>query len=106
MELPQIVELMKEPEKLINPQVIVNLRMDLAGIIDDLKLEIFELKLQVSQKLVEIRKTTTSATMAKAELEQTEIWRLYNEKVRLKERLNGFRADLKDKLFLITGQKF
>lgn len=106
MELADILEKTKEPEKLINPQEIVNLRIAIAEIVDDLKEEIFELKLQVSIKLVDIRKHTTSATMAKAELEQTEIYRKYHEAVRLKERLNGFRVDLKDKLFLITGQKY
>lgn len=103
---PKILQAMADPEALVDPRVIVNIRIELAEIIDTLKGDIFNKKLQVSQRLVDIRKVTSSADMAKAELELDPVWREYHELVRLKERLNGFRADLRDKLHLITGNKY
>ena len=103
---PKILEAMKDPERLIDPKQIVNIRIQLAELVDALKGDIFEQKLKVSQRLSEIRVDVNSDTIAKAKLEQESIWRELHELIRLKERLNGFRADLKDKLFLITGQKY
>ncbi len=103
---PKILEAMANPEKLIDPRSIVNLRIKLAEIVDILKGDIFEQKLKVSQKKTELRATVGSAEMASNELMKTKEWRDLDQLVRLKERLNGFRADLKDKLILIVGQKF
>lgn len=103
---PKILQAMADPEKLIDPRHIVNIRIELAEIVDALKGDIFNKKLEVSQRLVDIRKEASSATLAKAELELDPVWREYNDLVRLKERLNGFRADLRDKLQLITGNKY
>lgn len=102
---PKILEAMADPESLIDPRQIINIRIELAEIVDALKGDIFNKRMQVSQRLMDIRKTTSSATLAKAELELDPVWKEHSELVRLKERLNGFRADLKDKLYLITGQK-
>lgn len=103
---PKILEAIANPERIINPQSIVNLRIKLAELVDVLKEDIFEKKLEVSQRLSEIRMGVNSDTIAKAKLEQEPVWREHHDLIRLKERLNGFRADLKDKLFIITGQKF
>lgn len=102
----RILEALASPERLIDPKSIVNLRIKLAELVDVLKEDIFEQKLMVSQRLSEIREIVNSDTIAKAKLEQEPVWRGLHDLIRLKERLNGFRADLKDKLYLITGQKF
>jgi hypothetical protein len=103
---PKILEAIANPEQIISPQTIVNLRIKLAELVDVLKEDIFEQKLKVSQKLSELRLTVNSDTIARAKLEQEVEWRDLHDLIRLKERLNGFRTDLKDKLILITGQKW
>lgn len=105
MELSQIIELLKSPEKVSDLGEINNLCSYLSGFITDLEMEIDERNYQVSVKhygLMEELKTIAKADRA---IEMTPEYR-DREKAKLKlNQLKRLRADLKDKFRVITQTK-
>ena len=127
MELPEIYEKMKFPEKLINPEEINNLVSYLGGFITDLELEMDELKIKYSfawekakyqvpeQETFEIEdkgKIIRDRELKPLTDKQTEIkmmrdpiYTQLNQTKRKLGELKRYRSDLRDKLNIIMNIK-
>jgi hypothetical protein len=102
MEIGKIIELMKEPEKLVDPRQINVMSGYLNGFITDGEEELNERNYQVSVKWAELRKELKSNAEADRAIELTDEYR-EREKLKLRiGRLRRFRADLRDRFEVLT----
>lgn len=100
--IENITELMKSPEKLIDPRIINNLCGYLSGFITDLEEQLNEENYMVSIEWQAIRKTVKHNTEADRAIEMTDIHR-QREKTKLTmAKLRRFRSDLKDRFEVLT----
>lgn len=105
MTLDEILEKLREPEKIVSPQDCNFLSSYLAGFISDYEEELHDLNLTVSNKWLELREKVGSDTKADRALEVEDIYRR-REKLKLTiKQLSRLRADLRDRYSVITNTK-
>lgn len=106
MTLEKILELMKEPEKLIDPGQINLLTSYISGFISHFEEDLNEQNYQVSARWAELYKSEGKIAAAERALELEPIYQA-REKTKLRiGQLGRFRSDLKDRFRVITGQKY
>lgn len=108
MELSEIYDKMKSPEKLIDPNEINNLVSYLGGFITDLEMELDELKIKFSfawekEKYATEKPLTDKQTEIK--MMRDPIYIQLNQTKRKLGELKRYRSDLKSKLDIILSIK-
>ncbi len=117
MELPEILERLKEPEKLIDPQQINTIVSYLSGFISDSELELDEAKIAYSFKWESVKylglfPVKGAALVKPLTDKETEIkmmrdpvYEHLNKTKRKLGELKRYRSDLRDKLNIIMNIK-
>lgn len=105
MELPKILEILKEPERIIDPNQCNMIASYLSGFIMDAEEELYTLSLAVSSEWLTIREASKSSVEADRKSEVTPL-NQKREKVRMKiGQLKRLRSDLKDRFQVLTNIK-
>ncbi len=105
MELPQILEILKSPEKIIDPSQCNLIASYLGGFINDYEESLNEQNYQVSVKHAELYESLKKITAADRALELTDIYRA-REKTKLTiSQLRRLRADLRDRFSVLSNTK-
>lgn len=106
MELQKIIEIMSEPEKIIDPEKSNILASYISGFITENEELLNEQNYQVSVKHVELYKQSGKISVADREIELTDIYRA-REKTKLTlSQLKRFRGDLNDRFRVLTFKRF
>jgi hypothetical protein len=102
----QALEILKEPEKVIDPRICNELTSHLSAWISDIEEEIHERNLQVSVKWGELKKALKSIAETDRAIELEPVYQ-DREKAKLKySQLRRLRADMKDRFTVLTNTKY
>ena len=105
MELNKLLEYMVSPEKLIDPNEIVEVMQELSERIVVQQEEIYERQQRVTQEWLKLRETCKSDKMTDMLQIGMPEHKGLKEAERLEDRYRRFRADIKTKLEIILRQK-
>lgn len=105
MELSKIIEILKEPEKIISPVQANLVSSYLSAYITDAEEKLNEENYSVSVKWRELRERMKTNTEADREIELTDIYRQREKTKLLIGNLKRLRGDVKDRFQVLTGQK-
>ncbi len=105
MELKNILERLKEPEKIIDPEDCNIISSYISGWITDYEETLNELNLRVSVKWQELREKNKSDAKTERDIELTDVYQ-DREQLKLKiAQLRRLRSDLKDRFQVLTNKK-
>ncbi len=105
MELNKILELLKEPEKVIDPQQCNLLSSYLSGFITDFEETLNEQNYQVSVKHADLYEELKKISVADRQIELTDIYRAREKTKLILSQLRRLRGDLKDRFAVLTSIK-
>jgi len=105
MELAKIIEIMRTPEKIIEPGQCNIISSYVGGFISHYEEQLNEENYQVSVKWGELRKELKTNSEADRAIEMTEIYRQREKTKLLIGQLKRFRGDLRDRFAVITSLK-
>ncbi len=103
-DIDSIIERLSEPDKLIDPREVNVLSSYLNGHITTLEEESWGRQLVASNKLSELN-DTLSAAKADVQWKVSNEYRLWQGLERTIKKLKRYRADLKDRFAVLTGQQ-
>lgn len=105
MELQKIIELMSEPEKLVDPRVCNVMSGYLNGFITEKEEQLNEENFAVSVKWAELRKELPSAAEADRQIELTDTYRAREKTKLIIGKLRRYRADLRSRFEVLMRYK-
>lgn len=103
-DLDTIIERLSEPEKLKDPMEVNTLTLYLNGYITDLEEEAWDAQLVASNRLSELAKTMSATKAKDIEWKLTSEWKVWQNLERTVSKIKRYRADLRDRLNLLTNQ--
>lgn len=106
MDLKNILEQMKEPERLNDPRDVQVLASYVSSYISHFEEELSEQNYQVSSKWAELRKELKTSKETDQALELTEIYRTRETTKLNLAKFRRFRADLRSRLDILTNKRY
>lgn len=102
MELPEILEIMKSPEKIVDPRQANVMSGYLGGFITDLEEQLNEQNYEVSVEWGRLHKQEGTIAAADRAIELTDLYRKREKTKLLIGQLRRFRQDLRDRFEVLT----